>query len=132
MALINLKFYPEMEEQILQGKKCCTTRDEKKGEPDDVFRVGNRIYRILQISSYDVSGIAHLYKLEGFEYRHHFLKAIEEIYPNIYDRCDNIVYAHFFAYFGRACDDFGYSGQCIAKETCKVGEWCSKKKMVHL
>jgi hypothetical protein len=101
LALINLKFSPEMEELILQGKKCCTTRDERKGEIGDTFRVGNRIYRIIQVSSHDVSGIAHLYRLEGFEFRHHFLKTIEEIYPDIYDSGDNVVYVHFFAYVGR-------------------------------
>lgn len=132
MSLINLKFSPEMEELILQGKKCCTTRDEKKGEVGDVFRVGNRLYRIIQLTLYDVSEISPLYRLEGFEHRYQFLKAIEEIYPEIYDSNDNLVFVHFFAYVDRACDDFGYSGNCVSKETCKVGEWCSKKTWVHL
>lgn len=132
MSLINLKFSPEMEELVLQGKKCCTTRDEKKGDVGDVFRVKDRLYRIVQVSSYDVSSIAHLYRLEGFEFIYQFIKAIEEIYPDIYDSGDNVVYVHFFQYFDSGCNDFGYTGQCISKETCKVGDWCSKKKMVPL
>jgi len=100
MALINLKFSPEMEELVLQGKKCCTARDEVKGKEGDTFVLKGRLYRIIQVNSYDVSGIARLYKLEGFNHRYQFLKAIEEIYPDIYDSADNIVYVHFFAYVG--------------------------------
>jgi len=141
MALIKLKFSPEMEELILQGKKCCTTRDEKKGEEGDVFRVGNRIYRIIQIDKrmhpYECSD----FKIEGFESWKELKSELERIYPHIIKQVECIadigrpgseVYVHFFQYFESGCTDFGYSGQCIAKETCKVGEYCSKKKWINL
>ena len=124
MPLINLKFSPEMEELVLQGKKCCTTRDEPKGKVRDVFRVKDRLYRIIQIQSYDVSSIAHLYKLEGFGFRHQFLKAIEEIYPDIYDCCDNVLYAHFFAYVGDWCPQFGIEGSMCNEEVCELYSDC--------
>ena len=38
MAQINLKFSPEMETLIMQGKKICTTRDEQKGEIGDFIQ----------------------------------------------------------------------------------------------
>lgn len=129
MTQINLKFSPGMEDLILQGRKCCITRDEKKGEVGDVFRVKDRLYRIIQIQSYNVSSIAHLYKLEGFVFRHQFLKAIEEIYPDIYDSGDNIAYAHFFAYVGDWCPQFGVNEAACSnpEEFCELYSDCKVK-----
>lgn len=119
-----------MEELIMQGNKCCTTRDEKKGDVGDVFRIRNRIYRIVQIDECLLEDAYVMRSAEGFKSDIVFIDTIRDIYPELCS-CDS-VYIHIFAYVDYACDDFGYSGQCISKETCKVGEWCSKKKVVPL
>lgn len=102
MPLIKLKFSPGMEELVLQGKKCCTTRDEKKGEIGDVFRVKDRLYRIIQIRVSDLSDISNYYILEGFDYRYEFLKKIEEIYPEICN-CENELCNLFILFRFLAC-----------------------------
>lgn len=128
MALIKLKFSPEMEELVLQGKKCCTTRDEKKGEVGDVFRLkGDRLYRIIEIEEITIGLGSLYYKQEGFESSQRYRECIDFIYPGI-----SRFYLHWFQYFDSGCRDFGYSGSCMSKEICKVGEYCSKKKWAPL
>lgn len=124
MSLIKLKFSPEMEELVLQGKKCCTTRDEKKGEVGDVFRVKDRLYRIILVSLYDVSSIPILYQLEGFEFIYQFINAIEKVYPDVFGCCDNIVYVHWFAYVGDWCPQFGMIGAACNEEVCELLSDC--------
>lgn len=112
MTIINLKFSPEMEELVLQGEKCCTTRDEPKGEAGDIFRVGDRLYRILQIDKRMHPHECSDFKLEGFESWKDLKCEIERIYPSIIKQSEflsNIgtqggseVYVHFFAYVGEA------------------------------
>ena len=94
-----------MEELVLQGQKCCTTRDEVKGIVGDIFRVKDRVYRIVYIRSFTCDNIARLYMLEGFNCSVQFVDTLEKIYPEIFDCCDNIVYAHFFAYVGECKND---------------------------
>lgn len=127
MPIIKLKFSPEMEEMILQGKKCCTTRDEQKGEIGDVFRLkGDRLYRIVDIIEIEYECIDEYYKMDGFDSVDDYLDVIDKVYPSLAP--EDLVYIHFFQYLDSGCRDFGYSGQCISKEICKVGEYCSKKK----
>jgi hypothetical protein len=97
MTLINLKFAPEMEELVLQGKKCCTTRDEPKGEVGDLFVVKNRVYRIISVTRENYS-LSHYFGPEGFKTFREFADCIRNIYKN----CDDIHtwYIHFFAYVG--------------------------------
>ena len=122
MALIKLKFSPEMEELVLQGKKCCTTRDEKKGEIGDIFRVKDRLYRILQVDECDLEYASVMAPSEGFESDVEFIDTILEIYPELCS-CDT-VYIHFFAYVGDWCPQFGIVGAACNEEVCELSSIC--------
>jgi len=101
MTLINLKFSPEMEQLILDGWKSCTTRDEKKGNVGDIFKVQNRLYRILHIDKplHPLQCID-VFELEGFESPRVYQKTIEQIYPALISRkCARPAYVHHFAFF---------------------------------
>lgn len=106
MSLINLKFSPEMEELILQGKKCCTTRDEKKGEAGDLFVVGTRVYRIIQINECDLNYASVMANAEGFNNDIEFEDCIMDIYPDL--SLDSTVYIHYFAYVDTIDGDCEY------------------------
>jgi len=95
MALINIKFSPEMEELIWHGKKCCTTRDEKKGDVGDTFKVDIRLYRIIEIEEICIDVGSSFYKQEGFDSGVKYRNYISFRYPET-----NRFYLHWFAYVG--------------------------------
>jgi len=76
MTLISLSFAPEMEEAILLGKKCCTSRVDKKDEnkkpipPYDVgdqFVVKGRLFEIVGVHRRVIQDVYVSYlSLEGF------------------------------------------------------------------
>ena len=98
MTHINLKFSPEMEELIMQGKKICTTRDEQKGNIGDTFTVRDRIYRIVGIEYDDVDYIGLWHLLEGFNTSDEFIETLMSYYPTLVS--GNDLYLHWFAYVG--------------------------------
>jgi len=96
MAQINLKFSPEMESLVMQGRKICTTRDEPKGQIGDTFIVENRLYRIVCIDETDFDCVLPWYELEGFESEDAFVDKLEEYYPGI--ESGDVLYLHWFAF----------------------------------
>lgn len=98
MTPINLKFSPEMEERIISGWKCCTTRDEVKGSPGDTFTVRDRLYRIIQVDECDMFYASVMAHAEGFESDIAFEEYLYSIYPHLVD--ETTVYIHYFAYVG--------------------------------
>lgn len=128
MALINLKFSPEMEELILQGKKCCTTRDEVKGDSGDIFVVKNRVYRIISVWGDELLNISSLFHLEGFYSTDEFLDCLYMFYPELDETCD--VWIHFFAYIGDWCPQFGVIGAACSnpEEFCELYSDCVKAR----
>lgn len=50
MPHITLKFAPEMRQAIYEGRKCCTTRRERRGTIGDTFKTDGRTYRIVDVS----------------------------------------------------------------------------------
>ena len=128
MALINLKFSPEMEELVLQGKKCCTTRDEKKGEVGDLFVVKNRLYRIVQIDCIQFVDVLTMYNSEGFTSEIEFEDEMMNYYTGI--TYDDEIYIHFFAYVGDWCPQFGVSGAACSnpEEFCELYSDCLKER----
>jgi len=108
MTLITLAFAPEMEDAIIAGKKCCTTRREKHGEVGDLFVVRDRVYRICHIHHCLLySARDGYYDAEGFEFPGDF----EEFWATNVERFDHskIVHLHFFAYIGPT----GYYDKCM-------------------
>lgn len=125
MTLITLKFTPDMEEAILQGRKCCTTRDEQKGNLGDLFVVKDRVYRLLQVDRrmhpYECTD----FLIEGFESFDLLKSELERFYPQVIktlERFSDIgkpgeeVYVHFFAYVGEIPASPSCSGCPINEE----------------
>ena len=124
MTLINLKFSPEMEQAILDGRKCCTTRDEKKGQLGDIFVVKNRLYRIIQIDECDLIYASVMANAEGFNTDIEFEDCMMDIYPDL--SLDSTVYIHYFASMGKIDCKYGFkSGErCLIRSTCDASKEC--------
>lgn len=68
MPHITVKFSPEMRQAIYEGRKCCTTRSERKGKAGDTFVIGARDYRIIDVQAHWLGEIRDtLFLLEGFD-----------------------------------------------------------------
>lgn len=126
MTLITLAFAPSMEDAILQGKKCCTTRKTKKGEVGDIFLVKDRLYRICHIHSCLLySARDAYYDADGFVFPGD-LQEFWELNVGPFSP-SQIVYLHFFAYVTDICPDFNkgrrscVSSACLASEVCDHG-----------
>jgi hypothetical protein len=128
MTLINLKFNPEMETAIIEGRKCCTTRDEQKGKPGDIFIVRDRVYRILQVDDCDLNYASVMAKAEGFTTDVKFEDCMMEIYPDM--ALDSTVYIHYFAYVCDVCPQFGIWGSACSnyEKLCPFYEDCRGAK----
>ena len=101
MTLIKIKFNSEMERAIIEGRKCCTTRDEIKGNIGDLFRVKDRMYRIIQVDEIDLLYSSAMANAEGFKSDIEYLDCMSEIYPDLVE-CSP-VFIHYFAYAGPWC-----------------------------
>ena len=101
MTLIKIKFNSEMERAIIEGRKCCTTRDEIKGNIGDLFRVNDRMYRIIQVDEIDLFYSSAMANAEGFKSDIEYLDCMSEIYPDLVE-CSP-VFIHHFAYAGPGC-----------------------------
>ena len=96
MSLIKLTFSPEMAYAALVGQKCCTSRDDVKGNPGDEFAIGGVRFRLLAVVSMQAREISlDLYRAEGFDCIDDCAAALQTIYPNVggYDWLN----VHFFA-----------------------------------
>ena len=115
MPIISLTFTPEMEDAILSGKKCCTTRIEQKGEPGDLFIVKDRIYRILQVNKRNHPMECFDFGVEGFASYDECKKVIESIYPHLKEICEfRSVYIYYFTYVTTISGDTEcYNCPCI-------------------
>lgn len=108
MTLIILKFSPEMEDLIMQGRKCMTTQVTRKGEPGDIFIVRNRVYRLLTVlHTHSLEMLRYCYRDEGFNSFNDFKKYLISIYP---EAEYSPILIHTFAYVGEWCPQFGVPG----------------------
>lgn len=134
MTLITLKFSPDTEKSVIEGRKCCTTRDKRKGNPGDVFRVCDRLYRILSVDRrmhpYECSD----FLLEGFDSWDALNDELERIYPRLIKPVESItdlgkpgavVFVHFFAYVTDVCQYFNTGLCCPDGENCPASEVCN-------
>lgn len=96
MAVIDLAFSPENGRRLLDGKKCSSARDEKKGEPGDVFEYEGVWFRLLDILCLHLLDIAlNYYHCEGFEDRDACAAELHRLYPG--KNWDDRLYVHFLA-----------------------------------
>ena len=102
MSLIDLQFTAEMEKAVLEGRKCCTSRRERHGNPGDRFIVGDVIFQIVDVIRVDLGEVAEAYfRLEGFESAQKFRDFWDHVYHAPISGWD-MVYVHFFARLGGA------------------------------
>lgn len=127
MTIIKIKFNPEMERAIIEGRKCCTTRDEIKGNIGDLFRVKDRMYRIIQVDEIDLFYSSAMANAEGFKSDIEYLDCMSEIYPDLVE-CSP-VFIHYFAYAGPLCPQFrGRGAACSDPETrCELFSDCQEE-----
>ncbi len=124
MTLITLNFAPEMEEAILQGRKCCTSRSMRKGIVGDLFLVKGQLYRILHIHSCALYSARNAYyDAEGFSSPEEFQKFWEE-YVGAFEKADPI-FLHFFAYVTDICPDFNLGCNSCIPDCCPASEVCN-------
>jgi hypothetical protein len=130
MTLINIKFNPEMERAIIEGRKCCTTRHEIKGNIGDLFRVKDRMYRIIQVDESDLLYSSAMANAEGFKSDIEYLDCMSEIYPDLDPdlvECSP-VFIHYFAYAGEWCPQFGVNGAVcsVPERLCDLFQDCRR------
>lgn len=126
MTLIKIKFNSEMERAIIEGRKCCTTRDEIKGNIGDLFRVKDRMYRIIQVDESDLFYSSAMANAEGFKSDIEYLDCMSEIYPDLVE-CSP-VFIHHFAYAGPWCPQFGVNGAVcsVPERLCDLFQDCRR------
>lgn len=102
MTIINLKFSPDMEEAIMEGRKCCTTRDKRKGEIGDLFVIKDRVYRLTDIQEVDSLDIQYCHRNDGFENVTNYMEKLHNLYPDKFKDLMGepipVLYVHYFAY----------------------------------
>jgi len=60
-------FHPDMEKELLYGRKRCTTRREKLGEVGDEFTLKGQTFRFVEVREEKFGVIKYLfYRCEGF------------------------------------------------------------------
>lgn len=96
MTHILLKFSPEMAYAAIVGQKCCTARDEIKGERGDIFEIGGVPFRVLGVLAVRAKRVAlEFFGQEGFEDTESCSAALQTIYPEVGG--EDFLFVHFFA-----------------------------------
>ncbi|HIH03746.1 MAG TPA: hypothetical protein HA263_07860 [Methanoregulaceae archaeon] len=96
MKAIELKFNDEMAKAALDGRKCCTSRRERKGWQGDEFEIGGVRFRILDVLRVRAREITRNYHhSEGFADVESCAAALQTIYPDVSG--EDYLAVHFFA-----------------------------------
>lgn len=99
MAIIDLPFTKSMQQAILSGRKCCTTRRSPKGYNGDCFIVGGETFRILDTCPLPLWRIRDLYfLLEGCTSKEHFECLWRYLHGGAFEE-HAICWVHFFVRF---------------------------------
>jgi len=97
MALIDLKFSPDMAEAVLDGRKCCTSRSERKGAPGDEFEIEGVRFRIVDVKEEVLAHIGNdWYRLEGVDSPEAFERLWRSLHRGHYSLM-RYYFVHFFA-----------------------------------
>jgi hypothetical protein len=93
---ILIKFAPDMKKAILEGRKCATSRNEKKGELGDFFLLNGRRFVLDYLQHRTLGGVANwAFVDEGFKSPEAFRKRWRELHRGHY--CGiNKVWVHWF------------------------------------
>lgn len=96
MAKIILAFTAAMQTAIKDGRKCCTSRTHKKGDPGDIFIIDGQTFRLTHILQMYADSVAkELYGAEGFSSPGGFIDWYARN-KGMFDP-EQVLYVHFFA-----------------------------------
>ena len=100
MSEINLPFKPAMQEAILAGKKSCTSRYKRYGNPGDTFEMfGQRFILTSVIGMIGLGVVANqLFREEGFDTPEAFWETWRKLHPRRtgFGKNDDKVWVHRF------------------------------------
>jgi len=99
MTAIPLLFSERMQQAILSGHKCCTTRRTRKGDPGDWFTIDGETFRILDICPMHLWRVRDLFfLLEGCTSKYDFERLWRSLHGGVFEEYD-ICWVHFFVRF---------------------------------
>lgn len=106
MTTIKLKFKNDVQERIINGDACVFINHEKLLEEGDSFKVGDKIYKVIEIERvlfYD--WISYYYKLLGLTSEFKAVEWWKSSYPKEFSKSGEYTgpedfYLYFFVYIG--------------------------------
>jgi hypothetical protein len=97
MSEIYIPFMEQFRDVMLTGRKTCTSRTSRYGQPGDTFTAFGVRFMIKKVSREALSNVAYLlHKAEGFEDVKGFVACWEQIHPRRGYRGADRVYLHLF------------------------------------
>ena len=94
---IIIPFQSKWYDKVLNGKKTCTSRTKKYGNPEDWFEQFGSTFRLLSVNKFTLEYIANnLYKEEGCSSPDEFKKIWVALHPRKGWVPEQVVFAHFF------------------------------------
>lgn len=97
MAEIEIPFRADMREAIVDGAKCCTSRNKRYGAAGDTFQIDGRTYRLTAVRRLALDTVAErFYQHEGVNSPEEFRTLWADIHPRKGWDPEQIVWTHFF------------------------------------
>lgn len=98
MTKFDIPFSGEMADAVDEGRKLCTSRNKKYGEPGDYFILRDYTYRLVDVQTRTLAFVAtNFYRLEGFDEPAGFIDIWERLHAGKGFVSDQKVFVHFFA-----------------------------------
>lgn len=97
MPDLEIPFMSLFKDAVLYGRKTCTSRTRKYGEPGDVFTAFGAQFRIVRVERLPLKYVATIYhQEEGFCDASGFISAWRKLHQVRGYVPDQVVYVHFF------------------------------------
>lgn len=82
MARVDIPFQPYWEEAMLSGRKTCTTRPRRYGNPGDTFAAFGAEFEIVTVTREQLGKVAFLlFDIEGCDSPEHFIDIWNQLHP---------------------------------------------------
>ena len=102
MTAITISFAPDMARAALEGRKVCTSRLRRKGEPGDTFLIDGCEFRLIATEVVSLNKVAYcFYAQEGFRSPEEFIATWNALYPQAEYQEETPVWLHWFAAVSR-------------------------------